>query len=185
MKILYEAILKAFELETDLYNDNSDKSLFLPIDVEPPVYIDLYDSQPEMPEQFEGFRCPALFFDYSIAWQKNGDTRIGMLILEAHVVTDAMEDTTNISGLPDSCKKIDYYETVINVLEGISTEETTKLILSDERPVSTDYFNYHKVTFECTISRKIRAKRNYADGVIEAIPIDGNIKKRLDFIVDL
>ena len=181
MKILYEAILKAFETETELYNQGDERSLFLPIDTSPPVYIDLYDSQPEIPDQFEGFMCPAVFFDYSVDWQKNGELRIGTLSLVCHVLTDAMEDTTNISGLPDGLRKIDYYETVINVLEGISTKETSKLVLSDERPVSTDYFNYHQITFECTISRKIRAKRQYVDGVIEAIPVEGNIKRRLDF----
>lgn len=180
MKILYEAILKAMQTEADLFLNDPDNSLFAAIDAEPPVYIDLYYSQPEMPDQFEGFRCPAVFIDYSIAWEKKRAQRIGTLSVVAHVVTDAMEDTTNISGLPDGCKKIDYYETVVDILEGIATEETSQLILSDERPVSTDYFNYHQLTFNCTISRKIRSMRRYVDGVIEKIPIAGNIKERLD-----
>ncbi|GHV13594.1 hypothetical protein FACS1894169_00940 [Bacteroidia bacterium] len=181
MKILYRAILSAFEKENNLYDNNPDKSLFRQIDAEPPVLIDLFDSQPEMPDLFEGFKCPALFIDYSIAWERNGSLRIGTLTLEAHVVTDAMENTTNISGLPDDCKKINYYETCVNVLEGIATEETSQLILRHERPQSTDYFNYHILTFECTISRKITGTRRYVDGTIEDIPITGNIKERLTF----
>jgi len=183
MKILYEASLKAFEAETDLYNNKPDESLFRLINAEPPVYIDLYDSQPEMPSQFEGFKCPALFFDYHIKWERNGTQRIGELTLEVHVLTDAFEETTNISKLPDGCKKIDYYETVVNILEGIQTEETSQLILSDERPVSTDYFNYHILTFTCTISRKITATRKYKDGIIEKIVIDGNIKEKFNYIL--
>lgn len=183
MKILYEALLKAFEAENDLYVNDPDNSLFRIIEAEPPVYIDLYDSQPEMPDQFEGFRCPALFFDYHISWKKNGNQRIGELSLVCHVLTDAMENTTNISGLPDGCKKIDYYETVVNVLEGIATQETSQLILADERPVSTDYFNYHQLTFTCTISRKVTGIRRYIDGVIEMIPIVGKIKEKLDYIL--
>lgn len=184
MKILYEAILKAFEVENDLYENDKENSLFALIDSEPPVYIDLYDSQPEMPNQFEGFQCPAVFFDYSIAWQKSGLQRIGQLSLEVHVLTDAMEETTNISGLPDGCKKIGYYETVVNILEGIATEETSQLILADERPISTDYFNYHQLTFGCTISRKLSGQRQYVDGVIEKIPIGGKIKKNLSYDLD-
>jgi len=181
MKILYEALLKAFEAEQKLFEENSEDSLFREIEAEPPIYIDLYDSQPDMPDQFEGFRCPAVFFDYSIAWERNGMQRIGTLSLVVHVLTDAMEETTNISGLPDGCKKIDYYETVVNIIEGIATEETSQLILSDERPVSTDYFNYHQLTFNCTISRKINRIRRYINGIIEKIPISGNIKERLKF----
>jgi hypothetical protein len=183
MKILYQACLKAFAAETDLYCNDPGQSLFRLIDAPPPVYIDLYDSQPEMPGQFEGFRCPALFLDYHISWERNGAQRIGTLTLEAHVLTDALEETTNISGLPDGCKKIDYYETVVNVLEGIATEETSQLILSGERPVSTDYFNYHLLTFACTISRKITAARRYRDGLIEKINIGGNIKEKLTYIM--
>jgi hypothetical protein len=181
MKLLYEAILKVFADETEAYLHNPRRSLFRRIKAEPPVYIDLYDSQPEMPNQFEGFRCPALFFDYHIAWQRKGEMRIGELSLIVHVLTDAMEETTNISKLPDRAKKINYYETVASLVEGIATAETSRLILSDERPVSTDYFNYHQLTFTCTISRKTTSPRNYADGIIEQINIDGNIKQRLDF----
>lgn len=183
MKILYQAILKAFETESDLYDTDPENSLFAQIESEPPVYIDLYDSQPDIPDQFEGFRCPAIFLDYSIAWEKKGQMRIGQLNLEVHVVTDATEETSNISGLPDGCKKIDYYETIIDILEGIATEETSGLILADERPISTDYFNYHQLTFTCTISRKVRSMRQYVDGIIEQIPIGGTIKKRLEFDV--
>ncbi|NDW10938.1 hypothetical protein [Dysgonomonas sp. 520] len=183
MKILYQALLKAFETENDLYDNDPENSLFRLINAEPPVYIDLYDSQPDMPDQFEGFRCPALFFDYSIDWQKKSAVRIGELSLVVHVVTDALEDTTNISGLPDACKKIDYYETVINVIEGIATEETSQLILSDERPVSTDYFNYHQITFTCTISRKITGIRKYINGIIEKIPISGTIKEKIKYVL--
>ncbi len=184
MKILYEALLKAFEHETDMYENNPDESLFRLIDAPPPVYIDLYDGQPEMPDQFEGFICPALFFDYSIKWEMSGNYRAGLLQLEAHILTDAMEDTTNTSGLPDGLKKINYYETCVNVIEGITTKETTKLVLTGENPVITDYFNYHKVLFECKITRLRASARKYADGVIESIPIRGQIKERLKFDID-
>lgn len=183
MKLLYEAIIKAFEAETKAAKNDPENSMFAAANLEPPVFIDLYDGQPEIPEQFE-FICPALFIDYSIDWQKNGTVRIGTLSLVVHVLTDAMEDTSNISKMPDGLKKIVYYETVVNVLEGIATEETSGLVLSGERPVSTDYFNYHELTFTCTISRKITDTRKYIDGVIEKITIGGNIKERKTYIID-
>lgn len=185
MKILYNAILKAFKTETELYQENDPDSLFIGIDAMPPLYIDLYDSQPEMPDQFEGFICPALLIDYSISWERKGNKRVGTISLVAHVLTDANEETSNISEQPDDLKKIDYYETIGVILEGISTEETSQLILTDERPVSTDYFDYHQLTFECTITRRINSKRRYVDGKIEKINIDGNIKKSFDYDIQV
>jgi len=177
MKKLYLAVLESMENEENI-------ALFTEEGLTPPVFIDLYDSQPEMPDQFE-FMCPALFLDYSVVWGKNGSQRIGTLTLEAHVLTDATPSTANISArLPKGLDKINYYETVADVLEGIATEETSGLVLSGERPVSTDYFNYHMLIFTCTISRKIKRTRKYASGTIEAIPIDGNIKQRLNFDID-
>jgi hypothetical protein len=175
MKILYEAILTAFKDNKDLFSDEH---------LQPPAFIDLYDSQPEIPDQFE-FMCPAIFLDYSIAWEKNGTQRIGTLTLEVHVLTDATPSTANISvRLPEGMQKIDYYDTVVNVLEGIATEETSGLVLKSERPVSTDYFNYHVLTFDCTISRKVNDARRFVDGMIETINIDGKIKQRLIFEIE-
>lgn len=187
MKILYEGILTAFNLEQKLYDENDKDSLFRMIDVEPPQYIDLYDSQPEMPDQFEGFMCPAVCLDYQINWVANGAIRTGTLILEAHVLTDPMGETSNLyqdSQMPDGLKKIDYYETINTIIEGITTEETGKLILTGERPVSTDYFNYHVLTYECSITRKINNGRKYEDGTIEKVDIKGNIKKKYDFYIN-
>lgn len=170
MKALYLAILKSVE-------DNAE--MFTEIDLQPPVFIDLYDSQPEIPDQFE-FMCPALFVDYSIAWEKHGAQRIGTATVEVHVLTGDTPSTANISKrLPEGLQKIDYYETVVDVLEGLATEETSGLVLTSERPISTDYFNYHLLTFNCTISRKIGRLRRFIDGIIEKIPISGQIKQKL------
>jgi hypothetical protein len=175
MKILYQAILDAFEGDKQ-----AEDSIFAAYGVEHPRYIDLYDSQPNVPEQFE-FMCPAVFIDYAIAWQKKGAFRVGTLMLTVHVLTDATPETDNISArLPEGLKKIDYYEAVVDLLEGLETEETSGLTLTDERPVTTDYFNYHQLTFTCTISRKIRHIKRYADGIIEDIPIAGNPVKYFD-----
>lgn len=177
MKLLYEAILKAVEAEQKAAQVDPENSMFATAAIEPPQYVDLYDGQPEIPEQFE-FICPALFIEYAIEWTKTGSVRMGTLTLTVHVLTDAMEDTHLINQLPTGFQKIDYYETVVNMLEGLETAETSGLILTHERPVTTDYFNYHELTFTCQISRKANDIRRYVDGTIEAIPIKGNIKER-------
>lgn len=94
--------------------------------------------------------------------------RKGQLTLEVHVLTDPTPETDSLADSPDGLEKIDYYETVSNLLEDLSTCETSTLTLKGERPVSTDYFNYHLLTFTCTISRR----RTYAaEGVIDNVTI--------------
>lgn len=145
MKPLYQAIQTLFRQPETI-------ATFRALSLTPPEYIDLYDGQPEEPDRFE-FTTPALFIDYSIDWSTAGTTRIGTLTLEAHVLTDPTDETDNLSALP-GLEKVDYYETVSNLLEDLATSETSGLVLKSERPVTTDYFNYHQLTFTCTISRR-------------------------------
>ena len=115
MKQLYKSIQSLFKSPETL-------QLFQQLNFCPPEFIDLYNGQPESPDDFE-FTTPALFIDYSISWDKAGTMRLGTLTLEVHILTDP-------------------------------TPETSALVLTSERPVTTDYFNYHAITFTCTISRR-------------------------------
>ena len=119
----------------------------------PPEFIDLYNGQPEFPEEFE-FTTPALFLDYSINWERSGAMRRGELTLEVHVLTDPTPETDSLPSVIEGMEKIMYYETISDLLEDLATSETSGLILKQERPITTDYFNYHLLTFSCTISRR-------------------------------
>lgn len=106
-----------------------------------------------MPEDFE-FSTPALFIDYSVSWERAGAMRRGELTLDVHVLTDPTAETDNLTSEIEGLEKITYYETVSNILEDLATSETSGLVLKGERPVATDYFNYHLLSFSCTISRR-------------------------------
>lgn len=146
MKELYTTIQNLFSTEAtkDLFNESA---------LCPPEFIDLYNGQPDSPEEFE-FTTPALFLDYSIQWDRSGAMRRGELTLEVHVLTDPTPETDNLPPVIEGMEKITYYETISDLLEDLSTSETSGLILKQERPVTTDYFNYHLLTFTCTISRR-------------------------------
>lgn len=146
MKQLYKAI-------QNLFRQNDAISCFEAANLKAPDFIDLYNGQPEAPEEFE-FTTPALFIDYSIVWDRGGSMRRGELTLEVHVLTAESEGTDNLNAELRGMDKIDYYETVSDLLEDLETCETGKLILKNERPAVTDYFNYHILTFTCTISRR-------------------------------
>ena len=146
MKELYTTIQNLFSTEAT-------KAVFRESDLYPPEFIDLYNGQPESPEEFE-FTTPALFLNYSINWERSGAMRRGELTLEIHVLTDPTPETDNLPPVIEGMEKITYYETISDLLEDLSTSETSGLILKQERPVTTDYFNYHLLTFSCTISRR-------------------------------
>lgn len=146
MKELYTAIQNLFSTEET-------KAVFEEAHLYPPEFIDLYNGQPESPEEFE-FTTPALFIDYSINWERSGAMRRGELTLEVHVLTDPTPETDNLPPVIEGMEKITYYETISDLLEDLSTSETSGLILKGERPITTDYFNYHLLTFSCTISRR-------------------------------
>ena len=146
MKQLYNSIQSLFHSPETL-------QLFRQLNLCPPEFIDLYNGQPESPEDFE-FTTPALFIDYSISWDKAGTMRLGTLTLEVHILTDPTPETDNLTAPLSGLEKVDYYETISDLLEGLSTSETSALVLTSERPVVTGYFNYHPLTFTCTISRR-------------------------------
>lgn len=146
MKPLYQAIQTLFK------RPETNKA-FTEQNLPAPEFIDLYEGQPEEPERFE-FSTPALFIDYSIDWERAGTMRKGKLTLEVHVLTEPTPETDSLSEPLSGMEKVDYYETVSNVLEDLATNETSGLVLTGERPVVTDYFNYHLLTFTCTISRR-------------------------------
>ena len=146
MKELYTTIQNLFSTEAT-------KAVFRESDLYPPEFIDLYNGQPESPEEFE-FTTPALFLDYSLNWERSGEMRRGELTLEVHVLTDPTPETDNLPPTIEGMERIIYYETISDLLEDLATSETSGLILKQERPITTDYFNYHLLTFSCAISRR-------------------------------
>lgn len=146
MKELYTTIQNLFSTEAT-------KTVFNEAHLYPPEFIDLYNGQPESPEEFE-FTTPALFLDYSINWERSGEMRRGELTLEVHVLTDPTPETDNLPPTIEGMERIIYYEIISDLLEDLATSETSGLILKQERPATTDYFNYHLLTFSCTISRR-------------------------------
>lgn len=146
MKPLYQAIQALFR-QPETLKTFTGQGLCIP------EFIDLYAGQPEEPDRFE-FTTPALFIDYSIDWERAGTMRRGKLTLEVHVLTDPTDETDNLSDPLSGLEKIEYYETVSDLLEDLATCETSGLVLTGERPVTTEYFNYHLLTFTCTISRR-------------------------------
>lgn len=111
----------------------------------PPVEtVDLYDGQPEDPEAYE-FTCPALFLDYKIDWERGASgVKRGTVAVDLHILLNPMPGTENWSDLlPAGLQKMEYYDLVAQILEGVDSTNVGELYITGEEPRQTDYFCYH------------------------------------------
>lgn len=161
MKNLYLKIVETIENSRELFTEKG----LLPIET-----IDLYDGQPDEPNNFE-FTCPALFVDYKIDWERGGSgMKRGVVNLDVHILTHPGIGTESFNPrMPESLQKLEYYELLAELLETVYTDHISNLALSGEEPVITDYFCYHMLRFNAQIYRQKRNKYTKLPNVPPAI----------------
>jgi hypothetical protein len=122
-----------------------------------PVTIDLYAGQPDAPELFNFF-TPALFIEYSIEWEHgNRYAKQGKFLLDVHILVDPVPGTENYSlRQTEGLKKIEFYDLVSRLLDGLNSETTGTMALIGEEPRPTEYFNYHVLHFTGMIHKDDR-----------------------------
>lgn len=145
MKNLYLKIVETIENSRELFTEKG----LLPIET-----IDLYDGQPDEPNNFE-FTCPALFVDYKIDWERGGSgMKRGVVNLDVHILTHPGIGTENFNPrLPEGLQKLEYYDLIAELMERVATDNVSSLALISEEPVLTDYFCYHMLRFNAPIYR--------------------------------
>lgn len=171
---MQELILKLY----DTFEGAED--LFTAAGLVPVRCMDLYRGQPQAPEQFEYYDLPALFFDFSISWSLEGKYYNGLLTLDVHVVTDATWDTGNIStNKLEGLKKTTFIEMVRRLLDGVSTNESSKLKRVAERPMEAAVTNYHVLTYNCNYYDPHPVGTPLQDALPEGMILDGKLVKKL------
>lgn len=127
---------------------------FTELGIEPISTVDLYNGQPENPEAFE-FTTPALFIDYGIDWERGGSGyKSGIATIDIHILADKRPGTENWSNrIDDGIKRLLYHSLIGEILESVGSPFTGSLCLINEKPKQTDYFDYHILTFDTSITR--------------------------------
>lgn len=130
------------------------KARFVDLGLEPIRTVDMYNGQPDNPSAFE-FVSPAMFIDYSIDWERGGAAlKQGLARVTAHVITDPAPGSESWSDrAQEGLRRIAYYALVMDVLEGLHSDEIGSLYAISEQPSQTDYFDYHTITFEAIVNR--------------------------------
>lgn len=145
MQNLYLKILEQFK------NNNH---RFKELDLEPIRTVDMYSGQPDNPELFE-FTAPAVFVDYNIDWEKGSAAiKRGVLNLTLHIITDPAPGTESWShNKEEGLRRLMYYTLILELIEGVRTDNVGSLYAISEQPEKTDYFDYHTITFQAVITR--------------------------------
>lgn len=174
MDLLLQKIYEVVEANND--------SIFRHLALEPVRTMDLYRGQPLNPEKFEYFETPALFFDYAItSWEKKGNSYAGNGSIDVHVVVDSPFDgTSNIfTNKAESLRRVFYYKIVRRLLDNLESENTSKLIRRDERPVDTGVIVYHVLPYTFSYYDPEQINSNTITIGNETLEIVGKLVKKI------
>lgn len=133
---LFPIIIDAFEAKKEWFTNNNLPAI---------AFIDMYMGQPVNPDEFE-FTLPAIFIDYSIDWAQE------LIQVDAHVLTEFAEDSGSV--FTNKSKGLDYLRTLAiskRVITNLKTDFISRLKPLSERPVTTEYYHYHMLSFGATI----------------------------------
>lgn len=165
---LFEEILRTFDTNKAIFERNNLPAF---------KTIDLYQGQPLDPQAFE-FTLPALFVDYAIDYENEKIT------VEAHILNDYMEETANISAQRNN--GLNYLRVIYlcrYLFSRVKTSASGFLRAVSERPMTTDNFQYHVLTFIAPIRDYIDTDLIKALNIqteIEGVLNKGKIKKTTD-----
>lgn len=136
MHQLYPAILERFEDKKEWFTRNG----LLPI-----ATIDMYMEQPVKPNEFE-FILPAIFIDYNIDWNE------GIITVDAHCLSEYLEDTENFAAnITSGLNYVKSIAVVRHIITNTKTDFISCLKPQGERPATTDYFHYQILSFKANI----------------------------------
>lgn len=138
MEEIYLKILDTFDRQRNLFGSRG-----LPA----PRTIDVYQGQPDNADIFE-FLLPAIFIDWQTAWRRESDQYTGTITIDAHVLMnpEGGADSFNFkSGA--GVQYIRFVDVVKQCLNELATPASTRLALTLERPVATEYYKYHVLSY--------------------------------------
>jgi len=148
MDFLYNKIIETI---------TENQSRFIEKGLTPPATIDLYAGQPIAPEMYS-FSTPALLMEYNIDWESgNAYVKRGKFAMYIHVLVDPLPGMDNFGTQPTAGQqKIEYYDLIAHLLEGLSSESTGTISLVKEVSHTVDFHNYQILEFTGMIYKNER-----------------------------
>ena len=147
MRKLYDEIVETIYRNTVLFTQKG---------LNAPQTIALIEEQPADTQASE-FEAPAIFIDYKTEWKRRGKNyREGELLLDCHLILDNFSVTAAIDNTVESNRKrLDYYELVKMLLEGVYVDDAGKLSLIEEEFLFSALRRYRRMRFAAPITEEI------------------------------
>lgn len=169
MEIVYNKIVEVFNAHPEVFTDR-----LLPV----PRTIDIDMGQAEDPEGFEIF-LPGIFVNWSITPGTDGPD---ILTVDVTVLQEPGTGTESFSErLTEGLEYLRLLKAVKYLLNKLSTDETSPLMYTGERPAATPFFKYHIISYKCGIDQYTDSihRPQMTDGSAETLRItEGKIKIR-------
>ena len=140
-------------------------------------FVDFYRGQYFQFENFDTFPLPAVLFEFSLNYNSK---REGTATITLHLCYEQPMETSSISKIKENALKFfDFVNTTHNLLDGLESKHTGKLLLNMEEMVKDDTIvNVHLLTFSCLYTGRNTEKYTYVTG--EDLLADGKITYNLD-----
>ena len=143
MLLLVKKIYEVFE---------ANAALFTAAGLHPVQTIDLYRGQTVEPDKFEYFATPAVFIQKHIRWTKQGKRYEGKVMIDFHFVTELHDETANFFTNHEAALSATLQGTIIHaILDDLHTEDTSRLVRTEDKDVDTGVVQYTIYGYESTI----------------------------------
>lgn len=173
METVYKKIVETFTAHPEVFSDRNLPAI---------RQIDVYQGQPDDPENFEVF-CPAMFIDWQIAPGANGES--DKLTIDFHILQEPGVPTDNFTPTLDAgLEYLLQLKACKYLLNKLRAANTTPLVYAGERPRITPFFKYHVVSYTCSIDQYTDSIHRPATGTgtIESIRITEGKQKALQVL---
>lgn len=168
METVYKKIIETFEAHPEVFSDRELPNVRM---------IDIYQGQPENPEEFEVF-CPAIFIDWLISPGANGES--DKLTIDFHILQEPGVPTDNFTPtLEAGLEYMRMLKACKYLLNKLRATNSTPLQYAGEKPRTTPFFKYHVVSYTCSIDQYTDSVHRPATGVgtIDSIKITEGSQK--------
>lgn len=147
MRKLYDEIVETLYRNTVLFTQKG---------LNAPQTIALIEEQPADMQTAE-FEGPAIFIDYKTEWKRRGKNfREGDIRLDCHLILDNFSVTASVDNtIENNRKRLEYYELIKMLVEGVYVGDTGKLSLIEEEFLFSVLRRYRRMRFSAPITEKI------------------------------
>lgn len=161
----------------EFLNQEKVKEIYRSLGVKPIKHLDLFNGQYLRPDMHEIFALPALFYEYTIAYDDQGK---GIMNLVIHLCQEQLRDASSISRSKNKALDVLRVHTVTKAaLKRFESPYTGKLKLTSEQTVLDEIYFVTQLSYECSAIDDAEALAKEAFAHFENVKLQGQLTKKI------